>query len=398
MSLKEQLVRILEQSKETESAFIASLSEKQHSAEGRFEEWCAKDNVAHFAYWKGERAAYLAALARGDEPPAGPPNYEQANRACFERYCECSWEKVQAFADQAHAALAEAVRALNEESLAAPHPGPLDRPLWHQVVGTAYSHPLIHMAEYYTGHGKQEKAGQLWPRWGELVSPLDRSPDWQGLVHYNKACGLALSGNPDQALAELRLALEMRPSLTTWSKQDPDLATLSDMPEFRELYAPAYWWAAVDTGPLAEAMADQFMRSFGMLRLAVEAFSAEEWRKGDTPYQRPAGLALHALESAHGYSELEPGEVDAGLAVSWEEKDASKLPTQEEMLAYLEKVEQSVARFLAEADLTAPEEHARWTGATLLSKAAYMLRHTQHHLAEMCLELHRRGIQAPDWQ
>jgi len=398
MSLKEQLLRILEQSKATERAFIAGLTNEQRAAAGAFEEWCAKDNVAHYSYWKEERAAYLGALARGDEPPASPPNYEQANRACFERYCECSWEQVEAVADQAHAALTEAVRAVNEDSLAAPHPGPLDRPLWYQVVGTAYTHPLIHMAEYHTSHGEKAKAGQLWPEWGELVSPLDKSPDWQGLVHYNKACGLALSGHPDQAVSELRPALEMRPSLTTWSKQDPDLSALHEMPEFRELYAPAYWWAAVDSGPLAEAMADQFMRAFGMLRLAITAFSAEGWCKGDTPYQRPAGLALHALESTHGYSGLEPGEIEAGLGMSWDEKDSSKLPTQEEMLAYLEKVEQSVARFLAQADLMAAEEHARFTGATVLSKAVYMLRHTQHHLAEMCFELHRRGIQAPDWQ
>jgi hypothetical protein len=27
-----------------------------------------------------------------------------------------------------------------------------------------------------------------------------------------------------------------------------------------------------------------------------------------------------------------------------------------------------------------------------------VLRHTQHHIAELCRELLRRGFEAPDWQ
>jgi hypothetical protein len=97
---------------------------------------------------------------------------------------------------------------------------------------------------------------------------------------------------------------------------------------------------------------------------------------------------------------LKPGEYaeDAGLDVNWEEKDSSKLPTQDKLLTYLDEVEENLARFLADADLKATEELFRWTGSTMLSRAVYMLRHTQHHLSEMCLGLHIRGLQAPEWQ
>ncbi len=142
------------------------------------------------------------------------------------------------------------------------------------------------------------------------------------------------------------------------------------------------------------------MRALAMFREAVKAFPAAEWHKGDTPYQRPAGLALHLIEAVDDYSVLKPGESGRGRSfeVSWEEKDSSKLPSQGDLLSYLDEVEQKLAAFLAEADLTAAEELFRWTGSTLLSRAAYVLRHTQHHLAEMCLELHRRGQKAPQWQ
>ena len=124
------------------------------------------------------------------------------------------------------------------------------------------------------------------------------------------------------------------------------------------------------------------------------------WREGNSTYQRPAGLALHIIDTIHGYCSFKTGEYaqEDTLDVSWEVKDSSKLPSQDTILEYFDKVEQKLARFLFEADLLAPEDLFPWTGSTKLSRALYTLRHTQHHLAEMCLELHIRGLKAPQWQ
>jgi len=257
----------------------------------------------------------------------------------------------------------------------------------------------MHIAEFYTAHGQAAKAGQLWAEWGVRVAPLDGNADWQGSVRYNVACGLALAGNPQQALNELREALRLRPSMTSWSRRDSDLSSVHALPGFRELYAPAFWWKAMEASPQAEALADQFVRTLSMLREAIQAFPEEQWCRGDTPYQRPAGLVLHVLVSARDYCALKPGDAEpADRFADWEEQDPSKLPSQADMLAYQGEVAQRLAHFLAEADLTAAETQFRWTGSTLLGRAAYVLRHTQHHLAEMCLELHRRGLRAPQWQ
>jgi tetratricopeptide (TPR) repeat protein len=399
MALKPRLLAALERSHAVEKAFVAGLSNDQRAAVGTYEKWCAKDAVAHIAYWIDHQAAVLAARACGEElPPAS--HYEQANAACFQRFCNCSWEEAQAFEEAAHAKLVEAVRALSEEQLVAPPSGPGGPAQWQNIVGTAYSHPLTHMAEFYVAGGQPQQAGQLWSEWGELVAPLDEKADWQGLVHYNVACGLALSGNPDEALVQLRHALQLRPDLTAWSRQDSDLSAVRSKPEYRTLYAPEYWWKAMEANPQAEALADQFVRALSMFRGAVKAFPADEWRQGDTLYQRPAGLALHVVEAIDDYAVLKPGEAGQGrrFSVNWEEKDSAKLPTQADLLAYLDEVEQKLAHFLASADLTAAEELFRWTGSTLLSRMTYTLRHTQHHLAEMCLELHRRGYRAPQWQ
>lgn len=399
VTLKDQLLLVLDHSDKAERSFIAGLSAEQRSAEGTYEHWCAKDIVAHVAYWEQHQATRLAALAQGVEPPPSPGHFETVNAACFERYCHSSWEEVQADAHRAQTELLAALRALDEHKLCEPL-GSEGRALWQDVVNTASTHLLMHLAEFYAQHGRPQDAGQLWQEWSQLVAPLDTKPEWCGLVHYNAACGLALSGNPKQAIAELRQALELRPSLTSWSRQDTDLAVLHDLPEYKKLYAPEYWWAAIEAGPQAEALADQFLRALAMLRQAIQAFPAEEWRKGDTPYQRPAGWALHVLTSTDDYCALKPGQAGAHprFDVYWEEKDSSKLPSQDELLAYLDQVERKLAGLLAQADLSQAETLFRWTGATLLSRLIYALRHTQHHLAEMCLELHRRGIPAPQWQ
>jgi hypothetical protein len=400
MSLQEQLLSLLAHGRETEQRFVGGLSDEERAAVGTYEHWAASDVLAHIAYWKAQRAAVLSALVKGTKPPELEPHLEQANRACFDQYCNCSWDEVQAFAEEAHTQLVEALHRLSAQQLSVPYSGARNQPVWRDVLGTGYTHVAMHLAEYHTAHGHPERAAELWQAWAERVAPMDADPEWQGLVHYNAACGLALGGNATGAVEELRQALALRPSIRSWSRLDPDLISLRDLRAFKELYAPAFWWRALEANPQAEAMADQFMRALRMLRAAIEAFPADEWRKGDTPYQRPAGLVVHALDSTDGSTALnieQSGE--RGIAgVDWADADASKLFSQEEALDFLDRAEEHVAQFLAEADLGAPEELFRWTGSTLLSRAAYSLRHLQHHLAEMCLELHRRDLEAPGWQ
>jgi len=199
MSLKERLLYGLERSQEARRAFVAGLSDGQRSQVGTYEKWCAKDELAHMAYWVEQRAARLAALGRGDEPPPSPPHFEQANVECFERYCNKTWDGVEAFADLAHSQLVDAVSAMDDDRLAEPASESQERPLWEDIIGTGYTHVLMHISGHYTNQGQPQQASRLWQEWGVLVGSLNDEPVWQGLVRYNVACGLALSGNPKQA-------------------------------------------------------------------------------------------------------------------------------------------------------------------------------------------------------
>ena len=68
------------------------------------------------------------------------------------------------------------------------------------------------------------------------------------------------------------------------------------------------------------------------------------------------------------------------------------------MLGYLARVNARLETWLAATDFLAPETVYPWTGASVLSRAMYLLRHCQHHVAELYLELTRRGLPCPEWE
>jgi hypothetical protein len=399
MTLKQQLFHILQKSREAELAFITRFSDGERAYKGTFEKWGAKDNLAHANYWADLRTTRIHTWIHGGElDPV--PQYEDANPGIFEQFSKNSWEEIEAFAEAIHVKVIETVQDLDEAALSGPSLESEERKLWDAILGVAYTHKLSHYTQYYIEHEQKHVAAQLWKEWVELVSPLDAGPDWQGGVHYNAACSLALTGDRDGALEALKLGLELRPGLKGWSRLDSDLAALHDESGYKQLFAPAYWWRALEASPQVEALADQFLRALLMLRDAVRTISEDEWRKGDSLYQRPAGLALHIIQSVELYSATKLGESseDPLTQINWQERESSKLPSPAQLLTYLDQVEQKLANFLVGCDLQAREERFPWTGLTVQSRVLYSLRHAQHHLADLAMELQHRGYKPPDWQ
>ncbi|MGD8604188.1 MAG: DinB family protein [Anaerolineales bacterium] len=399
MSIKEQLLDILEQGRQTELDFLENLSQDERNKEGTFEQWSAKDLLAHTSFWQKFNTERAAAWIDGEDlDPA--PDFNHENAQIYARNEDKSWEEIEAQAQGAHTASRAALESLTEEQLLGPSEGSETTPLWQDVLGNMYSHKLIHFSEYYQQRDKNKLAGQLWDIWAEKVSVLDQSPAWQGLVNYNAACGLALAGDPKGALGALKKSLEVRPSLISWSRLDDDLAILHATPEYRALFAAEYWWKALEANPQAESLADQFLRLFSTLRVAIDRIPDDEWRKGDSLYQRPASLTLHLLQSIDLFSALNRGESsgDPLYLVNWQERESSRLPDKQAILAYMKTCEERQANFLAAADFGAEETFFPFTGSTVLSRPLYNLRHAQHHFADLATEMTRRGLNPPDWQ
>lgn len=399
MPIKDQVIQVIGISRETELDFINRLTDNDQEEQGDYENWSAKDVVAHVNYWPTVRADQIQAWLDG-EGVKPILHFEQSNLQCYELFADKSWDEIEDYARQAHDHLNSVLESLDENKLNGASLDSEDRKMWELIVQVAYTHKLIHYSDFHIRRNKEEFSGRLWSDWAELVSPLDAGEQWQGRVHYNAACGLALAGDRKGAITKLRKSLELQPGMKAWSRRDPDLSILHDTLEFKELITTKYWWEALETNPQIEAVADQFIRAFTMLRAAVETFPGEAWLEGESNYQRPAGLALHIAQTAAMYSSLKPGDSvdDPMMQINWASPDASVFPTQADYLSFLDQVEEKLAWFLVQADFEAVETHFPWTGSTKRSRVLYTLRHTQHHLADMAMELQRRGFQPPDWQ
>jgi uncharacterized damage-inducible protein DinB len=397
-NLLDQFEMIVAASKEVDQQFLDNLTDEDRQAVGTYQKWSAKDLFAHVNFWQRlEAEKILEWLETGTAEPA--PHFEQSNLDAYNTFAESSWDEIIASHDETVEMMREVMGSMSEEILLGPSWGSEERKMWESLVQRIYSHKLIHYSEYYQEKEQIDITSRLWSEWAELVSPLDPGDRWQGRVYYNAACGLALAGDRDGALAKLSISLEMQPGMKTWARLDGDLAILHGSEEFKPLITTEYWWEALRANPQAEAVADQFIRTFAMLREAVSRFSEAAWMEGESNYQRPAGLALHIAQTVGIYSSLKPGDAfdDPLMQVNWENPDRSVLPPAAEFLELLDGVETRMARFLKEADLEAEEDQFPWTGSTKLSRALYTLRHTQHHLADMAMELQRRGLQPPDW-
>ena len=67
-----------------------------------------------------------------------------------------------------------------------------------------------------------------------LAEGLELHPGSPSLL-YNLACLEAVEGRRDGALAALAEAIRIRPEVAAWAREDDDLASLRDDPEFRAL-------------------------------------------------------------------------------------------------------------------------------------------------------------------
>ena len=157
----------------------------------------------------------------------------------------------------------------------------------------------------------------------------------------------------------------------------------------------------MDHQKISTEVLDQFKRILFKFRVAVDATPDEEWRNGDSDYQRPAGLADHFLSTIDYYtSNLTAEEFPWGkrLGCDWEDPDGDALPSKEMVLEYLQEMETRLETWITEINFLEEDTLHPYCGKTVLGRAFYVIRHSESHLAEMSLELRRRGYPGPDWR
>ena len=235
--MKKKLVELLEKGYQAEKEFIAALSDEERTSDGTLERWTAKDNIAHDAHWRKQHAENVLAVLAG-ETPTDTENIDHANEAIYHRYKEQSWEQIETLMQVSLDRMGEALETLSEDDLQNNefYPWEQGRPLWRELVGNMYTHVILHLSDWHIKKGNKSHAAELYQEMTGELTNLDTSPDWQGTIRYNNACSFSLLGDKEKAINELRVALELNPGLTEWSKQDPDFEPIRDETGYKALY------------------------------------------------------------------------------------------------------------------------------------------------------------------
>jgi len=233
--MKKELIELLQMGYQVEKDFMVALSEEERNASGTFEHWTAKDNVAHNSYWRRRHADDVLEVLAGKSPVEVED--DDVNEGVYAQYNDQSWDDVNTLLDASLEHMGDALAKVSEDDLQSDDFYPWEhRPLWRELVGNMYTHPIIHISDWHIKKGNTTRAAEMYQEMtGQLVS-LDNSPDWQGTIRYNNACSFSLLGDKETAISELREALKLNPALTEWSQQDPDFEPIRGESGYKALY------------------------------------------------------------------------------------------------------------------------------------------------------------------
>ncbi len=234
--MKRELTELLQKGHQVEKEFVTALSDEERNAEGTFENWTAKDCIAHNAYWRKHHAEAALAVLAGKTTTQSED--DQVNQEVYSQYKDQSWEDIDTLVDTGIKRMKEALASLSEDDLQRDdfYPWEQGRPLWREIVTNIYSHPVIHMSDWHIKRGHPARAAEMYQTMTGQLTSLDESPDWQGTIRYNNACSFSLLGDKETAVNELREALKLNPGLTEWSRQDPDFEPIRGEAGYQALY------------------------------------------------------------------------------------------------------------------------------------------------------------------
>jgi tetratricopeptide (TPR) repeat protein len=103
------------------------------------------------------------------------------------------------------------------------------------VLGNSYTHPRLHMYEYWCENGERERANKLLEDAVPEMKEASSSPIVHGTAIFNLACVRSNQGRAAEAIELLGYALELRPDLKEQATKDADLEPLRGDPHFQEL-------------------------------------------------------------------------------------------------------------------------------------------------------------------
>ena len=191
--------------------------------------WAALPTIAHTSEFRDEQVQRLVAIRQGSQPPEFP-RIEHRSPETYRRYSQLDPGAVSELSRTTNAALIDETRRCSGEDLLDPSRNPWlrGRQLWLQIVVRGFWHPTGHIGDYYTQHGRAERALALHTHALATVQYLSAPAMAIGMAHYNLACTQAVIGQTNDAIRSLGLAVASNPDLREHASTEPDLDGLRD--------------------------------------------------------------------------------------------------------------------------------------------------------------------------
>lgn len=150
------------------------------------------------------------------------------------------------------------------------------------------------------------------------------------------------------------------------------------------------------------SMRKQFESFWSMFFSVFDVCTPEEWREaGVEAFATPARLMLHIVETVDYYFDAEPEAFDWGREGDWRHDAVKALPSEGAMRDYAREVRHKTEDWFTYHEAEDCNAHESTFGTdweTDLERVVYVLRHSQHHLGQLSLELQRRGLPEILWE
>ena len=175
MTIKNLLIELLEDERTEEDRLEGTLDPNARDASGTYDDWSAKDTLAHSAEWM------FAQVAGRTEAEITAPFTDSDGQ---------------------------------------------DRPPWRRIAFYGVLHPIAHLGKAYIKGGDSDYAVTLLEKITGKMAGLNEEDQWLGILAYNLAAVYALAGELSNAIKKLKEAGGLNPPLGEWAQQDPDMESL----------------------------------------------------------------------------------------------------------------------------------------------------------------------------
>ena len=238
--VKSKLIAVIERAEADQAALVAQVSDAEKAAIGEPDRWTVKDQIAHLNFWRDDALRRLVALRDGAEAPAPLTEDDDVlNARNFAKYQHTPWSEIISESDRLFGEAKRIIGQLTDAQLTEPQQSASGdgRTRSDRFVADYMEHPSEHLAQVYRGRGDTARAEEQERATVQVIRELS-GQRWTiyGYALYNLGCSYARHGETAKAIAAIGEALPLVPALVEWSRKDPDLDALRDIPAFQALY------------------------------------------------------------------------------------------------------------------------------------------------------------------